>query len=168
MTEEMYLKYCDDYHLDVSLAEFNKICRELGYNDGSSLGTETTTEHNYMAFFDTNGVVKNDKYSYIATIGVNTLLTPKGVGIPHGYIEFLCDDDNNRLEYVDVRIVRVPRDKKDLSGPTEAAKEMISLLKTPLTRDKLKKWIDKTVKKLLKQCKKEKFEQQFTEDFYSN
>ena len=164
MTEEMYLKYCDDYHLDVSLAEFNKICRELGYNDGSSLGTETTAEHNYMAFFDTNGVVKNDKYSYIATIGVSTLLTPRGIGIPHGYIEFLQDDDNNRLEYVDVRIVRVPRDKKDSSGPTEAAKANISLLKTPLTRDKLKKWIDKTVKKLLKKCKSEKFEQQFTVD----
>lgn len=165
MTEELYLKYCDDYHCVVSLSEFNKICRELGYNDGSNLGTETTAEHNYVAFYDTNDIVKNDKYSYIAIVSVTTLLTPKGIGIPHGYIELLQDDDNNKLEYVDVRIVRIPHDKKDSSGPTEAAKADVSLLKTPLTRNKLKKWIDKTVKKLLKKCKNEKFEQQFTVDY---
>ena len=164
MTEDTYLKYCDVYHLDVSLAEFNKICRELGYNDGANLGTTTTAEHNYMAFYDTNGVVKTEQYSYIAAIGVDTLLTPRGVGIPHGWIEHLKGDDENRVDYVDIRIVKVPRDKKNLSGPTEATKEEISLIKTPLTRDKLKKWIDKTVKKLLKQCKNEKFEQQFTTD----
>lgn len=161
----MYLNYCDKYSLTVSLTEFNKICRELGYNDGSDLGTVSTSKHNYMVFYDTKAVVKNDKYSYIATVGVSTLLTPRGIGIPHGYIEILQDDDNNKLEYVDIRIVRVPRDKKTLLGLSEAIKEEISLIKTPLTRDKLKKWISKTVKKLLKRCKKEKFEQQFTTDF---
>lgn len=157
MTEEMYLKCCNDNHFDVSLAEFNKICRELGYDDGSRVGNVSTSEHNYTAFYNSKGVVKNDKYAYIACIGVITILTPLGTGIPHGCVELQIGDNDNRVEYADIIIVKVPCDKKDLSGPTEAAKKHISMLRTPLTHDKFKKWIDETVTKLLEKCKSEKF-----------
>lgn len=158
MTEDLYT----NNNLTVSLVDFNEICRELNYDDGSKVGTFTTAEHNSLVFYDVKDVVKNDKYSYMAIVEVDTVLTPPGIGIPHGYIEQLKGDAGNEIIHTDVRIARVPRD--NTGRPSEAAKADISLLKTPLTRDKLKKWIDKTVKKLLKKCKSEKFEQQFTID----
>ena len=159
MTEDLY----SNDNLTVSLVDFNEICHELGYDDGSKVGTFTTAEHNSLVFYNVKDVVKNDKYSYMAIIEVDTLLTPPGIGIPHGYIEQLRGDAGNRVLNADVRIARVPRD--NIGRPSEAFKEQISLVDTPLTRDKFKKWIDTTCKKLLKKCKSEKFEQQFTTDF---